>query len=271
MDGTELDDILSGADLVQPEQTIEQPTEPAAQPGQSRDEHGRFASPAEQSDLDAQAAIEGQAHEDGRVPQQALHAARQRERESRDEAEALRRENAQLRASMAQPAQQTPAPAEPAKAPDFWENPNEFVNVALTPVQQELVETRFYYSQRSAVTEFGEETVTAAETALKEAITSGHLDKAQVTAQLRKSKDPVRDVVQWHKNSPAQQKLDMREQVRAELLAEMNADPAATPAVPAVQSAPTTKLPPSLRNIPGGSNAPAGGSSDAELFQHATR
>src|SRR5690606_15561754 len=108
----------------------------------------------------------------GKVPQQALHAAREKERAERERAERLERELAELKGrveGMSQPRQPEP---EPEKKVEFWEAPDKFVESALTPLQQEIIADRLYYSQRAAVTEFGSDTVEAAKEALKAAVTN---------------------------------------------------------------------------------------------------
>lgn len=176
----------------------------------------------------------------GMVPQRALHASRERARTAEERLADLERENAELRGQntvFAQQRQQpqTPQPVvEPPKPVDFWEDPNKFVESALTPLQQELAETRFVLSRQSAVASVGMDGVTAAEAALKEAIERGEVNGDDIGAQLRKSRDPVGDVVRWHQNSPAVREAALREQIRAELLAEQQGtQPEAIPAAPA--------------------------------------
>lgn len=270
-----LDEIMSEG-ATAPEVTTEtvtqapEPIETAAEK-QARDEAGRFAAKAI-AEGNAPAAVEEPEPEGGQVPQQALHAARQKEKEAREQATELTRTIQQMQGQinlLTQQRQPPAAPAEPVKPPDFWEDPNKYVESALTPFQQELQRTRFHYSQRDALREHGQEKVNAAEEALKQALTSGSIDKAGLKAHLANSIDPVGDVVRWHLNSPQMKEASLREQIKAEILAEMNPAPAADPAVPPGQTAPLTKLPPSLSRLTGGNAAADGDMSDEGLFNHA--
>lgn len=251
----ELDEILSGKEPEQEQVSTEPKTEqpePEKQETQPRADDGKFASKEKSEPEKTEAVTEPTAQPEkveksGQVPQQALHAAREKEREERARAERLERELAEVRGQvsvLAQQRQPEKPKEEPKPKPDFWNAPDEYVasnlQEALTPVQQQLAETTFYYSQRLALSEHGQEKIAAAQDALKAAIERKELDGATVAAQLRQSRDPVGDVVRWHLDSPASKEESLRAQIRAELEAELKGEqpPAADPE-PAAQPNPT--------------------------------
>jgi hypothetical protein len=246
----ELGEILSG----QPAQeeapsTVETPTapEPSTEPTESqpRGPDGKFASKATEPAEPAAAPAEPAPTADkpkGVVPQPALHAAREKARTVEAERDDLARQLAELKGQVSvltQQRQPAPAPVEPPKPVDFWEDPNKFVEQALTPYQQELLATRVELSQTRAIASFGADAVTAAETAMQEAIQRGELNGEQVAAQLKASRDPVGDVVRWHQNSPAVKEAALRQQIEAEMLAKYGQQPAPEPAPAAPAAAPS--------------------------------
>lgn len=258
----DLDEILSGSEPAQAQETIAET--PAIETsietqteGQPRAADGKFA-PKAAPDAVAQQAVEGTEQQPERanvVPQQALHASREKERSERERADRLEREMAELRGFVqAQTQQRQPAPtAEPPKPVEFWDDPAKWGETLLTPVQEQLLETRFMVSEARALAAFGQDAVTAAQTAVKEAIQSGQLNGGTVQAQLRQSRDPIGDVVRWHQNSPAVQEKSMREKLRAEIMAEYGLAPGtAEPAAPAAPAATPSVMPSNLagaRNV----------------------
>lgn len=219
----DLDNILSGAGAAASEPEVKEETPAVAEQAQ-----------AEQVTEQNEEAPEDTGQQEGEqgqkmVPQQALHAEKQKvkryteqvasfEKKLADQAEAMRR----LETMLSEKAK----PQEPEKpAPQFWDDPDQFVQHSITPVQQalqkELAETRYVLSRNVAIASFGEDVVTAADEALKEAVRSGQIDGNAVRQQLEQSRDPVGDVVRWHKNSPAMKEQELREKLRAELLEEM--------------------------------------------------
>jgi len=246
----DLDEILSGTEPAREQETVaettvtETPTEQQIE-GQPRAADGKFAPKATEPDTTAQETVEGTHTQPERgpsvVPQQALHAARERARSETDRAERLEREIAELRGFVqAQTQQRQPAPvAEPPKPVEFWDDPAKWGESLLTPVQEQLLETRLMVSETRALAKFGEEAITTAQDALEQAVKSGQLNGQAVKTQLRQSKDPIGDIVRWHQNSPAVREAALREQIRAELMAEQGlqpgnpapANPAAAPSV----------------------------------------
>ena len=246
-----LDEILSGVEPVQEQETVaETPapetTEPQQTEGQPRGADGKFAPKATEPDTSAQQTVEGteQPHERGGVvPQQALHAAREKARTEQDRADRLEQQLAEIRGQvsvLAQQRQPAPAPVEPPKPIEFWDNPQEWGQSLLTPIQEQLFETRLMVSETAAITKFGEPALTAAKAALEDAVKAGQVDGKAVQAQLRQSRDPVGDIVRWHQSSPAVQEQTMREKLRAELMAELGIDPGAKPAPTPEAATPTS-------------------------------
>lgn len=190
---------------------------------------------------------EGQEVEQGQkmVPQQALHAEKQKVKRYTEQVASFEASNAELRQAIARletKLSEQVKPKEPEKpAPQFWDDPEAFLQHSISPVQQkieqELAETRFILSRNVAITAHGEDTVTAAEQALEQALSSGQMDANAVREQLKQSRDPVGDVVRWHKNSPAMKEQELREQIRAEVLAEIQGGTQQQSA-PAQQAAP---------------------------------
>lgn len=259
-DDESLDEILSGTATAESVTTEEDKT---AEP--VRDEHGRFAPKSGEGELDAPTddnpADEPQPEPEHNAPVAAVIAERRKAQAERERGDQLDARIKQLETMLMQRGSQTATPApqpEPVQPPEIWENPQGFVEHALTPLQQQLAETTFRLSRAEAFAEFGKDTVSAAEAAMKQAVESGQLDPASIKATLSKSRDPVGDVVRWHQSSPAVQQATMRETLRAELMAELGIDPSQpTPSpAPSPRNAPIVKMPPSLTKIPAGHSVP---------------
>lgn len=279
MTGTELDDIL--ADTTQEQEQQVETTD-----GPTRDEQGRFAAKAEMQPVQT-AQVEQQAETDtGKVPQQALHASREKEREARQEADALRTQLAELRGQVQmlsqRPAQPAPKP-EPEKAPEFWEDPSAYVNHALGPVQQQMQQQREQFSKMLAMQAHGKETVDNAFKAFVEAAQANPGAYAGEYQAMMKSEHPYDSLVAWHKRQQTLQTVgsDPNAWLEAELEKRL-ADPAyqakvmerirGTAATTTDRANPVTKLPPSLSRLPAGGNAPGETDlSDAGLFANALR
>lgn len=285
----ELDEIMSGAGetvsaSTEPMTTeAPAPVEPAG--GPIRDESGRFAS--QQQPQDGAGAVStdqpvAEPHLDAKgVPVAALQAEREKARTARDEAEALRREIAELRGMVTaqrQPAQPQAA-AEQKPEPTIWDNPDEFVRGQLNPVQQELRQTREMLLEMQASQEHGAEAVAAAKEAAK-----ALFNTPEGAALAAKPGNLFSNIVAWHKQQQTFAKVgnDPDAWLQAELEKRM-ADPnfqaqvierarSGASAVPGRTAAPITSLPPSLSRMPGGANAAADNdTSDAALFSNALR
>lgn len=287
MTGTELDDILASDDT---QETTQEQVETTTE-GQTRDEQGRFAAKAatetatEQSEV-VEAQAEGTEPEHGKVPQQALHAAREKAREKDQENEALKQQLAELRGQvqlLSQRSTQSQPAKEEAKAPDFWEDPNAFVQGALTPVQQQMQQQREQFSKMLAQQAHGKETVDTAYQAFAQAAQANPSTMAGEYQSIMKSDHPYDALVAWHKRQETLRTVgnDPNAWLEAEMEKRL-ADPAyqakvlekikGAAAANLNRSAPVTSLPPSLNRLPaGGNTAEDNDVSDAALFSHAMR
>lgn len=250
-----LDEIMSrepAADIVQ---ETNQPAQPGTdEQGRTRDEHGKFAPKPENgdeangdSDNAAQAAVEGGKPEKGFVPLQALHSERDKGKAARDEADTLRRQNAELIAALTrvQP-QQQPQPVEKPKPKTLWEDPDAFLAERLSPIQQEATTRHMLTSRMLAVDKFGADSVKEADDALGAAMQANPNAPEVIALQQRVSKaeHPFAELVTWHQrrkaladigDDPEAFRTRERERLRQEILAEYGAapatpTPAATPA-----------------------------------------
>jgi len=260
-DDESLDEILSTPikPVAEVEAEVEQSSEPV------RDEHGRFApKPGDEEPevTEEQPEVTPEAEtEEHNAPVAAVIAERRKAQAERERADKLATDLAELRGQISVLTQQRTAPpqppAEPVKPPDFWDDPSKYVEHALTPFQQQIAQMTYRASRAEALAEHGKEKVTAAQEALEQAAKSGQIDGKAVSEALRKSSDPVGDIVRWHQSSPAVQTATLRETLRAELMAELGIDPnkPAQPSTPSTQK-PLVKMPPSLSRIPAGHSVP---------------
>lgn len=282
MDGTELDEIMNEA--LAPITTSTETTTETAEQQQTRDEQGRFApNTAEPTDQAAQAAIEGQQDRQGTVPQQALHAEREKGREAREEAEALRRELAELRGQVTA---LTPKamPQEQPKPTNFYTDPDKALSERLTPIQQQVQQARMETSMMLAEEKFGADKLKAADDELGKLMQANDPSVAAIAQQMATSKHPYRDLIAWHEKRQAMSEIGddptsfrtrIAAEERAKVLAELGIEPdtAATAAVaqatPSITK-PLIKLPQSLSKLPGAGNGNGvEDTSDTGLFQHA--
>jgi hypothetical protein len=223
-----LDEIMS--ERVEPREE-EHETEVVEQ-GPERAEDGKFkAKTEEQPEEPVTDPDEPEEQpETGKVPQQALHSVRQREKETRQENEDLRRQLAQLQGQFStfmQMQQKPQAPVEEAKPVDFWEDPDAFVKSQMTPFQQEMQQQREYLSQELAVERHGRENVEAAYQALASHIQADPNGQADYQ-RIMQHPLPYVELVNWHQRRQAFAEIGndpaaYREKVRNELLAEMQA------------------------------------------------
>lgn len=279
-----LDEILSAATSVPTapaaEATPEQQPDATTEEGQPRGEHGHFATRQTPEPVAAEAPAATPAtpaapepERSATVPQEALHEARQREKEQRERADRL--EQALL--ARQQPAAPVTPPAEAVKPPDFWEDPNKFVESALTPVQKQLQQQNERFSRMMAVQAHGKDTVDAAYQALGNALRTDPTVRADYQ-RIMSADHPYEDLVQWHKqvqnrarigNDPdAFVKSELDKMLadpakKAELLARLTGTPAPATSIAAAPepASPTniTRLPPSLSKLPGGNAVPVEG------------
>lgn len=133
----------------------------------------------------------------------------------REEAEARRkaeRDLDEMRGRLAALQEAQKPAAEKPKAPDFWEDPNAFVQGALSPMQeqfqQQVQEMREHFSKQSAVTQHGADVVKAAEDAVEEALRQLPPDQqARMRAARGKDMDPYGEMVRWNKQRLAMQEV----------------------------------------------------------------
>lgn len=151
---------------------------------------------------------------------------RQEQTKAREEAEAraqrLEQQVADLIKLSGSKAGQEAAPEAP-KAPDFYENPEGFIASQLQQIEWQRRNDLAHLSERRAIKAHGKEVVDAAYEAAK---------AAGLSDQFARSPDPYDDLVEWHSKAKAFAEVGddpkafesrIREQVRAEVLAELKA------------------------------------------------
>ena len=286
MTGTELDDILADNGT---QETTEQTQETATAETVKRDDLGRYASKAGEPEVITEQPVAGADDTSGNIPPAAIAASRAKAREKEEENTTLRTQLAQLQGQVELLSRQTRQPQvapkveEPKPVPEIWEDPNGFVQAALSPVQQAMQQQAERFSMRLAVKEYGKDTVQSAYSALGEAIRAGDPNAKAEYQRIKSSDDPYEDIVQWHKRSQTLRTVgdDPNAWLEAEIEKRL-ADPAqqgkflerihATAQQNTSRSNPVTNLPPSLTRLPAGGNTPGEADmSDAGIFSHALR
>lgn len=255
-----LDEILSGEEPAQVEQpTVE--TDPTPEPeAQPRGPDGKFAPKAEEPEPQPEPApAESEPHK-GAPP--GVLEERNRRKSAEERAADLERQLAEVRGQVSVLTQQRQQPApqpkpEPPKPVDFWEDPNKFVASAMSPIQEELAQTRFELSLDRAVAKYGEDAIEAAQTWVRGQIESGALNGEAVQARLAQSRSPVMDLVAWHQNQPQSIEARLRAEIEAKVRAELGAAspaPAEQPPTPAPTNMPSNLV--GQRNV-GSRSGPA--------------
>lgn len=277
----ELDEIMSGDSNVMPEIQQEQP---ATQP---RDDGGRFAAKQEEPAVVEQPVAEAQSASQelteehpasGGIPQARLKAEAEKRREAEADAAALRREIAELRGMVQARQQPAPQPQQERQAPNLFEAPEEYISSQLTPVQQQLQETREMLLEMQATQTHGVEVVNAAKEAGK-----ALFGTPEGQALARKPGNLFDNLVQWHKQQQALSLVgnDPNAWLESEIEKRMG-DPAfqaqyldrirSGAASNTNRSQPATNLPRSISRLPAGGNMPADNDmSDGALFSNALR
>jgi hypothetical protein len=278
------DSVVSGNPAPEPQ------PEPTPQPSpQQRDDSGRFTS--QQADPPAQPvapvvepqpnAPEQPASNGNAVPVGAVQAEREKRQEAQREAEALRREIAELRGMVQAVRQPTPQPQQEKQPVSIFENPDEYLQSQLTPVQQTVQELREELWESRAAGIHTQEAVDAAKEAAN-ALAGTPQGKA-LHQQITAGGNPFDNLVKWHKQQQAyarvgndpeawlQSEIDKKLADPAFLAQAMERARAAATPVPGSRQPPVTSIPPSLSRLPAGGNAPpAGDQSDAALFSSVT-
>lgn len=245
-----------------------------------RDEQGRFAPKAQEEPAQpgTPEPDKPEPKSEG-IPSWRLKEEAEARRAAEERVKQYERDLAELRRSIAA----SPPKPEPDKpAPEIWDDPNGFVQAALTPVQQALQQQAERFSMRMAVKDHGKEVVQAAYAALGDAIQSGDPSARAEYQRIKSSDDPYEDIVQWHKRSQTlktvgddpnawlEKQLEERLKdptYQAQLLERIRGTAQQQP-----QTRPVTQLPPSLnKTTRAGVHADDDDESDAGLLKSALR
>lgn len=278
-------DDVPAAEVVQPE--IQPATPEPASDGRARDEHGRFApkaksegsetgvkqeaAPAPQT-AQPQQAPEPPAGERGKqVPLEALTALKQKLAEREAELATLRKPAPEQQVQQPKPE----TPTTPTR-PDFSFDPSYFEDDPQALFEARLHKTKMDMSTNLAVQQFGEDVLSEAWAAFDNAA-STDLQASALSGQLRDHPHPMGEVVKWYQNHREIKQLTeagglqkLRDQLRAELLAEMQGTQPTAAAMPGAVPMPkpaATPLPPSLARGGAGSQSAPEIRSDNEMFE----
>lgn len=202
------------------------------------------------------------------------YAALKEEREAR---KALQSRVEQLTNIMLQGQRQQPQKQEEQQPePEIWDDPTAFIRSQLSPVQNELQQTREFYSQREAVREHGAETVEAAYNALAEAMQQGDQSAQALYRKARQSMDPFGEIVTWHKRNEILSEIGpdpkaYEARLRAQILEELQGQaPAGQQPAAAQPGQPQTQPLPSLnRSYGNAGNAQGGAITEEDIFNSA--
>lgn len=276
------DSIVSGTPAT------EQQQEPAPQP---RDDSGRFAS----QQVEKPAAIEAPAAEaqpaagqppsnGGNVPVGAVQDERQKRQAAQQRADDLEKQLAVMQGQvtlLTQQRQPAPQPQQEQQPVSIFEDPDAFLKSQLSPVQQQMQETREMLMELQATQVHGAEAVTAAKEAAKTLFNT-----PEGRALAMKPGNIFDNLVKWHKQQQAyarvgndpdawlNSEIEKRLADPAFLATAMERARAGVVAQPQNgRSTPVTNLPPSLSRLPAGGNVPAAGAgdqSDGALFSSVT-
>lgn len=280
---SELDNILSDAPSVEQDAPA-QTTAPTTDATVARDESGRFApKTAPSADVVEPAAhVAGQQQQNGNIPVAAIQAERDKRQEAQLEAEALRREIAELR-GMVKAGQPAPTPQEPKAPATLWDDPDAFLGSQLTPLQQQLQEMREELWENKAAATHTPEAVQSAKAAAEALFGTpeGKQLHQQITAA---GGNPFDNLVKWHQQQTALARVgsDPDAWLNAEIEKRLS-DPAeqakildrirnGAASIQATQLRPLTQLPPSLSRMPASSHqGDDNDASDSALFSHAIK
>ncbi|AVA20669.1 hypothetical protein [Rhizobium sp. NXC24] len=282
------DSVISGATSPAaadtPTPVVEQPqTTQATQP---RSDDGRFS--AKQPDKGAtadtttQQPVTTEPPAPNGVPVKAVQEEREKRQAAQQEAEALRREIAELR-GMVTASRQVQQPQQQEKQPvTLWDDPDAFLKSQMSPFQSEIQQMREELWESRAITAHGAEKVEAAKKAAEALFNTPQ--GAALHQQITASGNPFENLVKWHQQQETLARVggDPEAWLNAELEKRMN-DPTflaqamerarAAATSNTSRSAPRTELPPSLSSLPSGGNSPSGGgedTSDQALFASTT-
>lgn len=285
-DSSDMDDfvsITSGTGETET-QTIEKQEIIEPQQGQQRDEQGRFAAnTADAPVFEHEQPPQAETHADNgkAVPVGAVQAERGKRQAAEAEAEALRREVAELRGMVTAQRQPAPQPQQEKQPVTLWDEPETFIQSQLSPVQQQMQEMREMIWEGQAAQLHTAEKLEAAKAAASALM--GTPAGQALYSEIMAGGNPYSNLVRWHDRQQTLATVgnDPQAWLNAELEKRM-ADPAFQAQVierargGAVQSAsnrqqPVTNLPPSLSKLPAGGNTSASEmESDSGLFASTT-
>lgn len=177
-----------------------------------RDDHGRFSggerrqaeqqAPQQQSsETDSSQGGQG----DGMVPQQALHAARQAEREAREAIASERAVREALERQVTALMQRMPpqAPAEAPKPSDFWEDPNrafdDRIQQAVQPLQNGQQQVIERFSKMMAAKDYGADAVNAAYRDFEARVKRDPQGNRWIWQRIMAAEHPYGELVKWHR------------------------------------------------------------------------
>lgn len=223
----DLEEILGGSTVAPVENetpvTQEQPTEGAEQSAETHD--------AEQP-------------ESAKVPVAALQKEREKAKRYTEEVADLRRQIAEQDRNWQQRVEQLVTQLQPKPAaqtvPDFWEAPESAIDHRLTqavaPIQQALAAQREGMSRMMAVEKHGEDAVNEAYQAIAALKAAGSPEFQATYHQVMSSPHPYGALVAWHGKQKVMSEIGSdpaayREKIKAELLAEMQANGGQTQAL----------------------------------------
>lgn len=213
-----LDNILSGR------------SDAASEQGQQVEEVAQVVETQEQEAPVEQQQTEGEG--DGRqkmVPHEALHAEKQKVKRYTDEVVDLRKSNETLQRQIAEVLQRIPVPkVEPQQPPDQFEDFQGATRHAVKPEIDRVGQALMANAQMIAGIKYGDEKVTEAESAFKQAFESGKIDPADAQKVLA-SPNVFAAAVQWHQRQIAQAEIGddpaaFRARVEAELREKITAE-----------------------------------------------
>lgn len=277
----ELDEIMSDAGEAVSSEVTQEP-----QTTQPRDESGRFASqtpeqpvePATEQPAEAQQPQTEQ--KPNGIPVRAIQEEREKRREAEANAEALRREIAEIRGMLQAQRQPTPQPQQEQQPASLWDDPDAYLKNQLTPVQQQMQEMREMLWESQAQQLHGADKLQAAKAAAESL--ADPQQKVALHRQLMVGGNPFDNLVKWHQQQQVMSRIgnDPDAWLQAEIEKRLN-DPAEQARIlerirngaanNTNRSQPVTNLPPSLNRMPAGGNQPADTDmSDGALFNFAT-
>lgn len=185
------------------------------------------------------------------VPVAALQAERQKSRKYTEHLAQVEKELAEQRQQfnqmqqwlIAQQQAQQPRP----QAPDFWEAPENAIDYRVRqevePIKGLLAKQREEFSMLQAVDKYGQETVDAAFSDIRQKLATDPAGTAADYQRIMASPHPYGALVDWHKRQQALAEIGSdpaayKEKLKAELLAELQQQPAVAPS-PVVGSLPS--------------------------------